>query len=142
MIDDVLDLYREDNKSKMSDELFEAYMDRGDWRDDEFERATSEDEQDGCAESLKSQCTTNDKTSASKYTVSTKESQMAGKKIGKQYEPLRDEGKIYRYEEDPKNYMKIRKYFYGYLGKFKIEKVQEELDLEKRMEPFVFRLNS
>lgn len=109
MIDDVLDFYKEDCRSKMSDELFEAYLRGEDFREDDEDRASSLDENEDQEASLRSQCTGTDKVSASKFTTSTKDSQVTGKKI-KGYEPLRDEGKVYRYEDDPKKYMKIRKY--------------------------------
>jgi tRNA splicing endonuclease len=108
MMDDVLDFYKEDCKSRMSDELFEAYLRGEDVRGEDDDRASSLDEDDDNEESLKSQCTGTDLASASKFTTSTKDSHKTGKKL-KAYEALRDEGKVYKYEDDPKKYMRVRK---------------------------------
>lgn len=106
MMNDVLDLYGADRERDMNDELLDAYFLDHDPMDDEVdhERASSEDEQP--EPSLRSHAT--DKVSSSKFTISTKDSAKTGKR-GKAYEPLKDEGKVYRYEDDPKRYMQIRK---------------------------------
>lgn len=106
MIDDVLDLYKEDKYHEMNDELLEMYFRDQDAMDDDpdQERASSDDNR--AEHSLKSHGT--DKFSASKFTISTKDSQKTWKK-SRMYDPLKDEGKVYKYEDDPKKYMQIRK---------------------------------
>ena len=126
MMDDVLDFYKDDINTRMSDELFEAYLRGDDANCDDDERVSSQDD-DEAEESSKSQYTGTDKASASKFTTSTKDSHKIGKKL-KTYEPLRDEGKVYKYEDDPKKYMRIRKYSLVYVGKYRIERVQGESD--------------
>jgi hypothetical protein len=109
MIDDVLDLYGEDKNNEMNDELLEMYLRENEAVDEEpeEERASSDDNRP--EHSLKSHGT--EKANSSKFTISTKDSQRTGKK-GKFYEILRDEGKSYKYEDDPRKYMQIRKYTY------------------------------
>lgn len=127
MIDDVLDFYRDDSNTRMSDELFEAYLRGDDVNCDDGERVSSQDDDEEAEESIQSHYTGTDKASASKFTTSTKDSHKTGKKL-KTYEPLRDEGKVYKYEDDPKKYMRIRKYSLVYEGKYRIERVLGESD--------------
>lgn len=107
MMDDVLNLYKEDKGYDMNDELLEMYFRDQDLleEDPDEERASSDDNKP--EHSLKSHGT--DKASSSKFTISTRDSHKTWKK-GKEYEPLKDEGKTYKYEDDPKKYMQIRKY--------------------------------
>lgn len=55
------------------------------------------------------------------------------KNIKKKYQPIVDGGKVCRFEDDPAEYKRLRKYQFIYLGKYRIGKVRQGFGEERRM---------
>lgn len=55
------------------------------------------------------------------------------KNIKKRYEPIMDGGKLVKYEDNPTEYKRLRKYFCFHLGKFRTERVQLASEAGRKM---------
>ena len=87
----------------------------GDWDDNDRASELDEEEQNGQPSITQPFTVTKNSTGSglTSETISTYDSNKAALKLAGQkklkYFPLHDEGKVYKYEDDPKLYMRIRK---------------------------------